>query len=103
MFEKLQQIGGNIWLPRGTTWLELSLLRVCKVSAECVQVCTHYVFNRQRYTGGMSCDHRNKRREQHVKIDEEVGVMHPYTKECQIFLINHQKPEGHGTDSSKSA
>lgn len=38
-----------------------------------------------------------------MKIDEEVGVMYPYTKECQIFLINHQKPEGHGTDSSKSA
>lgn len=32
-----------------------------------------------------------------MKIDEEVGVMYPYTKECQIFLINHQKPEGHGT------
>ena len=56
---------------------------------------------RQRYTGRMSCDHRNKRREQHVKIDEEVGVIYPYTKECQIFLINHQKPgDRHGTDSS---
>lgn len=27
--------------------------------------------------------------ENNMEEDEEVGVMYPYTKECQIFLINH--------------